>query len=191
MLAGAICEGGAMDWAAMHARRVLGATADLAPLSFTVFSVAMTTVRLLGDRLRGRLGGGRTLRLAGALAAVGYALVLLAPSVGGAAMVCAWTGWALVGVGLATVVPVAFSSAGADPETAGRTIALMTSFGYGGLLAGPAIIGHLAEATSLRTALALPCVLAVFVAVAGPRSIAALTARHTPATETTALENAS
>lgn len=54
MLAGAICEGGAMDWAAMHARRVLGASADLAPLSFTIYSVAMTTMRFLGDRLRGR-----------------------------------------------------------------------------------------------------------------------------------------
>jgi MFS family permease len=188
MLAGAICEGGAMDWAAMHARRVLGASADLAPLSFTIYSVAMTTMRFLGDRLRGRLGGSRTLRLAGTLAAAGYALVLVAPSAGGAAFACAWTGWALVGIGLATVVPVAFSSAGADSNTAGRTIAMLTSFGYGGLLAGPAIIGHLAEATSLRTALALPGVLAVFVAVAGPPAIAALTARRTPSPETATLE---
>jgi MFS family permease len=183
MLAGAICEGGAMDWAAMHARRVLGASADLAPLSFTIYSVAMTTMRFLGDRLRGRLGGGPTLRLAGGLAAAGYALVLLAPSLGGAALVGAWTGWILVGVGLATVVPVAFSSAGADSRTAGRTIALLTSFGYGGLLAGPALIGHLAEVTSLRVALAVPGVLAVFVAVAGPPAITALAARRAPAPE--------
>ncbi|WP_433175603.1 MFS transporter [Actinoallomurus sp. CA-150999] len=189
MLAGAICEGGAMDWAAMHARRVLGASADLAPLSFTVFSVAMTTVRLLGDRLRGRLGVGRTLRLAGALAAVGYAFVFVAPSAGAAAMGCAWAGWVLVGVGLATVVPVIFSTAGADPDTAGRTIALLTSFGYGGLLAGPAVIGHLAEATSLRTALALPGVLAVFVALAGPPAARALTTRRTSAPEPAALES--
>ncbi|MCO5971721.1 MFS transporter [Actinoallomurus soli] len=191
MLAGAICEGGAMDWAAMHARRVLGASADLAPLSFTVYSVAMTTMRLLGDRLRGRLGAGRTLRLAGAVAAGGYALVLLAPSAGGAALGCAWAGWILVGIGLATVVPVGFSSAGADPASAGRTIALLTSFTYGGLLAGPAIIGHLAEATSLRTALALPGVLAVFVAIAGPPAIAILAARRTPAADSAAPARAS
>ncbi|MCO5997792.1 MFS transporter [Actinoallomurus rhizosphaericola] len=191
MLAGAICEGGAMDWAAMHARRVLGASADLAPLSFTVYSVAMTTMRLLGDRLRGRLGAGRTLRLAGAVAAGGYALVLLAPSAGGAALGCAWAGWILVGIGLATVVPVGFSSAGADPASAGRTIALLTSFTYGGLLAGPAIIGHLAEATSLRTALALPGVLAVFVALAGPPAIAVLAARRTPAPDSAAPARAS
>jgi MFS family permease len=181
MLAGAICEGGAMDWAAMHARRVLGASPELAPLSFTMYSVAMTVMRFLGDRLRGRLGGGRTLRLAGGLAATGYALVLVAPSLGGAALACAWTGWVLVGIGLATVVPVAFSSAGAESRTAGRTIALLTSFGYGGLLAGPALIGHLAEAASLRAALVLPGLLAIFVAVAGPPVITALGARRTPA----------
>ncbi|MEV5747058.1 MFS transporter [Actinoallomurus sp. NPDC052308] len=191
MLAGAICEGGAMDWAAMHARRVLHVSADLAPLSYTVYSVAMTTMRFLGDRLRGRLGGGRTLRLAGTVAATGYALVLLAPSIGGAALGCAWVGWVLVGIGLATIVPVGFSSAGADSASAGRTIALLTSFGYGGLLAGPAVIGHLAEATSLRTALVLPGVLAVFVALAGPPAIRVLTARRAPAPEIATLEKAS
>lgn len=191
MLAGAICEGGAMDWAAMYARRVLGVSADLAPLSYTVYSVAMTAMRFLGDRLRGRLGGSRTLRLAGAFAAGGYALVLLAPSAGGAALACAWAGWIFVGIGLATVVPVGFSTAGADEASAGRTIALLTSFGYGGLLAGPALIGHIAEATSLRTALVLPGALAVFVAVAGPPAITALTARRTPAPGTASLERAS
>ncbi|GAA2600598.1 MFS transporter [Actinomadura fulvescens] len=175
VFAGSVSEGAAMDWAAMHARRVLDAGPDLAPLAFTVFSVAMTTMRFLGDRLRGRLGSARTLRLAGVLAASGYALVMLAPALGGAAMGCAWAGWALVGTGLATVVPVVFSTVGASQEAAGRALALVTTFGYCGLLAGPAVIGHLADATSLPAALAVPACLAVFVALAGPRAITSLT----------------
>lgn len=184
VFAGSVSEGAAVDWAAMHSRRVLDAGPELAALAFTVYSVAMTTMRFLGDRLRGRLGGARTLRLAGSLAAAGYAVVLLAPALGGAAMVFAWTGWALVGTGLATVVPVAFSAVGASQEAAGRALALVTTFGYCGLLAGPAVIGHLAEVTSLRTALVLPVGLAIFVALAGPGALTALTRhRWTPRAE--------
>ncbi|MBO2445552.1 MFS transporter [Actinomadura barringtoniae] len=174
VFAGAIAEGAAMDWAAIHARRVLEVDPDLAPLAFTVFSTAMTVMRFLGDRIRGRLGATRTLRLAGSLAASGYALVLIAPLTSGASMALAWAGWALVGTGLATVVPVAFSSVGASQEAAGRALAMITTFLYCGLLAGPAVIGHLADLTSLPAALALPGILAVFVALAGPRAISAL-----------------
>ncbi|MFG2003411.1 MFS transporter [Spirillospora sp. NPDC048911] len=184
VFAGSISEGAAVDWAALHARRVLDAGPELAPLAFTVYSIAMTTMRFLGDRLRGRLGSARTLRLAGSLATAGYAVVLLAPALGGAAMAFAWAGWVLVGTGLATIVPVAFSAVGASREASGRALALVTTFGYCGLLAGPAVIGHLADATSLRTALALPIGLAFFVALAGPGAITALTRhRWTPRTD--------
>ncbi|KAB2339361.1 MFS transporter [Actinomadura rudentiformis] len=184
VFAGSVSEGAAVDWAAMHARRVLDAGPELAALAFTVYSVAMTTMRFLGDRLRGRLGGALTLRLAGSLAAAGYVVVLLAPALGGAAMVFAWTGWVLVGTGLATIVPVAFSAVGASQQAAGRALALVTTFGYCGLLAGPAVIGHLAEVTSLRAALVLPVGLAIFVALAGPGALTALTRhRWTPRAE--------
>ncbi|NUW45429.1 MFS transporter [Nonomuraea rhodomycinica] len=177
--AGHLSEGAAIDWAALHARWVLGTDPAAAPVAYTIFSVAMTTVRLLGDPIRGRLGSVRTIQLAGLLAALGYVLVLASPLVGDAVRVaCAWTGWALAGVGLATVVPVIFSAVGAAGGQVGRALSLVTAFGYSGMLVGPAVLGYVAEASSLPVALIVPAVLAAVVALAGAPAIRSLSAEH-------------
>ncbi|MEV0200592.1 MFS transporter [Nonomuraea sp. NPDC050691] len=177
--AGHLSEGAAIDWAALHARWVLGTDPAAAPIAYTIFSVAMTAVRLLGDPIRGRLGSVRTIQLAGLLATCGYVLVLVSPLVGEALRVaCAWTGWALAGVGLATVVPVIFSAVGAAGGQVGRALSLVTAFGYSGLLVGPAVLGYVAEAFSLPVALIVPAVLAAAVALTGAPAIRALSAEH-------------
>jgi len=89
----------------------------------------------------------------------------------------AWTGWGLAGVGLATVVPVIFSAVGAAGGPVGKALALVTASGYSGLLAGPAILGYIAESSSLPVALIVPAVLAAVVALTGGPSIRALTSR--------------
>ncbi|MFD9945360.1 MFS transporter [Nonomuraea sp. NPDC059023] len=179
--AGHLAEGAAIDWAALHARWILGTDPAAAPLAYTIFAVAMTTVRLLGDPIRARLGSVLTIQLAGVLATCGYVLVLCAPLVEGVAqVVVAWTGWALAGVGLATVVPVIFSAVGAAGGPVGKALSLVTAFGYSGLLIGPAVLGFVAEASSLPVALVIPAVLAAVVALAGSPSIRALTTRPTP-----------
>ena len=180
--AGHLAEGAAMDWASLHARWVLHADAATAPLAYTIFSVAMTTVRLLGDPIRARLGSVRTIRLAGILATCGYALVLVSPLVGeGVQVLVAWSGWALAGVGLATVVPVLFSAVGASGGPVGRGLALVTAFGYSGLLLGPAVLGYIAESSSLPVALFVPAVLAAVVALAGVPAIRSLLRVSPPA----------
>ncbi|MFI9843880.1 MFS transporter [Nonomuraea sp. NPDC051941] len=177
--AGHLSEGAAIDWAALHARWVLDTDPAMAPLAYTIFSVAMTTVRLLGDPIRARLGSVRTIQLAGVFATAGYILVLVSPAVGGILqIVCAWTGWALAGVGLATVVPVLFSAVGAAGGRVGRALAMVTAFGYSGLLLGPAVLGYVAEASSLPVALIIPAVLAAVVALSGAPAIRTLT--HLP-----------
>ncbi|WP_344478649.1 MFS transporter [Nonomuraea monospora] len=173
--AGHLSEGAAIDWAALHARWVLDTDPAMAPLAYTIFSVAMTTIRLLGDPIRGRLGSVLTIRLAGVLATLGYVLVLLSPVVGESLrVVCAWTGWALAGVGLATVVPVLFSAVGAAGGRVGRALAMVTAFGYSGLLLGPAVLGFVAEHASLPIALFIPAVLAAVVTLAGSPAIRSL-----------------
>ncbi|MEU8246739.1 MFS transporter [Nonomuraea sp. NPDC048916] len=180
--AGHLSEGAAIDWAALHARWVLDTDPAAAPLAYTIFAVAMTTVRLLGDPIRARLGSVNTIRLAGILATCGYGLVLAAPPAGASLrVVCAWVGWALVGVGLATVVPVIFSAVGAAGGPVGRALSLVTAFGYSGLLVGPALLGYVAEASSLPVALIVPAVLAAVVALTGVPAIRALhAASRTP-----------
>lgn len=180
--AGHLSEGAAIDWAALHARWVLETDPAMAPLAYTIFSVAMTTVRLLGDPIRARLGSVLTIRLAGIFATAGYALVLVAPMAPQALQVaCAWTGWALAGVGLATVVPVLFSAVGAAGGRVGRALAMVTAFGYSGLLLGPAVLGFVAEATSLPVALIIPAVLAAVVTLAGSPAIRAMVRLPAPA----------
>ncbi|MDF5758315.1 MFS transporter [Spongiactinospora sp. TRM90649] len=182
-----LAEGAAMDWAALHARWVLGADPALAPLAYTIFSVAMTAVRLLGDPLRARLGAVRTIRLAGIIATCGYVLVLGAGAVPESlSVVCAWTGWGLAGVGLATVIPVIFSAVGASGGAVGRALAMVTAFGYTGLLAGPAVLGFVAQSSSLPIALVIPTAFAAVVALTGAPAIRALIPAPAPVDEAAA-----
>ncbi|GAA0936850.1 MFS transporter [Nonomuraea longicatena] len=170
-----VSEGAAADWAGLHASTVLGVSTALAPVAYTVFSATMTLVRLLGDGLRARLGPERTLRWAGLTALAGFCLVLVVSWVPGMGLpvrtALAYTGWALAGLGLATVVPVVFSAIGAHHGSdggAGRMLSWVSMFGYVGLLSGPALIGPLAELTSLGTAMLLPAALCVVIVGLGP-----------------------
>jgi MFS family permease len=162
-----LCEGAAADWAGVHLREDLGATAGLAALGYGAFSGAMTAGRLVVDRVAGAVGGVPVLRYGGLLAVVGTLAVIAAPD-----PAVALAGWAVTGIGLAGVVPQLFSAA-ANLPGAPATLARVTSLGYLGTLAGPGIIGLVAQVTSLRAAFVLLTVLAGLVAVgagAGLRS---------------------
>jgi MFS family permease len=63
-------------------------------------------------------------------------------------------GFLVVGLALAAVAPIAFSLAGdIAPNRVGGASSVVTIFGYGGILLGPAIVGGLAELYGLRIAL--------------------------------------
>jgi MFS family permease len=67
----------------------------------------------------------------------------------------------MVGLGLSTVVPLAFSAAGRLPNIPASTgIAGVATIGYAGFLAGPPIIGLVAEATDLTWSMIFVAVLA-------------------------------
>jgi len=170
--AGFICEGAAYNWAPLHAVRELHVAAPTAALAYTVFASALMTGRLTGDWLRNRLGPVRGMCWAGLVAVAGYLLVLLAPSLRSGALACDYAGWAVTGLGLATVVPSVFSAVGERDGGVGRALSWVAVCAYGGELAGPAIIGPLADATSLRVAMLIPGALAVLVATLGPLVIA-------------------
>ena len=171
-----ISEGAAVDWAAVHARRVLDVALAHAPIAYVVFGVAMTVIRFAGDPIRARIGPSRMLLFSGCLAAGGYGLIVGAGWYGSFVVAC--IGWAISGVGLATVVPVVFSTVGAAGESVGKSLSLVTAFGSTGILAGPAVVGFLAEATSLSIALLAPGLLAVLIAFVGPAAVRRLSERH-------------
>jgi MFS family permease len=154
-------EGAASDWSAVYMTQELGSSEALGAVAFAAFAVTMAIARFAADPLRGRLGNVVLARGGSLIAAVGLGLALLIHE-----PAAAIAGFALLGLGLAPVVPIAFSAAGdLDPRATGRLVGRVATLGYVGSVAGPIMIGWLAEATSLRTALGLVVVLAVAIAV--------------------------
>ncbi len=162
----AICallgEGAADGWSAVYLHDDLGAPAGLAALGYAAFCVAMAGGRLTGDRLAARFGAARVLRCCGLTAAVGLTCAVVSASTAAAIV-----GFALFGAGLSCTFPLLLSAAGrADPERPARGIATVAGLGYVGMLGGPVLIGELAGAFGLATALAVPVVLALVVCAA-------------------------
>ena len=145
-----LAEGAMLDWSAVFLRDSRGFTAASAGIGYAVFSVAMALGRLSGDRLVARFGPVLAVRLGACTAAAGFLLASLL-----AWPLAALAGFVLVGLGAANIVPVMFGAAGRLPGTSpGVAIATVTALGYAGLLSGPALIGFLAQASSLPVALA-------------------------------------
>src|SRR5439155_325707 len=140
--------------------------AAVAALAYAAFSIAMTAGRLTGDRLTARLGAVALVRRGGLVAAVGLGAALIA-----GAPAAALVGFACLGAGLATVIPAVFRAAGNATSQPGPALATVSTTGYLGFLAGPPLIGALADATSLPTALVLLPALAAVLA-AGARAVA-------------------
>jgi MFS family permease len=137
----------------------------LAATAFTGFALSLAVGRLFGDRLVARFGRARVVQASAAVAAAGGALVVFAPSAP-----LGLAGWALFGLGLAAVAPAVLGAApragDAPPAVA---IAAVTTIGYLGSFTGPPVIGAIAQATSLSTALiALVAVSAILGALAKP-----------------------
>jgi MFS family permease len=176
-----LTEGAATDWAGVYARQVLGVDPAAASLTYTVFFASMTAVRLLGDAARSRIRATRLVLLAGLTGTAGYAIVLLAPAMHGAAPAMALTGWALAGAGMALIWPVVTSTMGDAFPGRTKGLSMVTALSYGGGLLGPALIGGVAARASLPAAMAIPAVSVAMITVVAPRVLAALTAVEPPA----------
>jgi MFS family permease len=159
-----LAEGGASDWSAKLVRDELAGTAALGAIAYAVFSIGMGAGRLLTDRLWARWGAGGLLRRSGALAALGFAVGL-----GVGTVPTAIAGFVALGLGLAGVIPTLFR-AGADQPgvSTGPALAAVSSLGYLGFLAGPPMIGAIAQLTSLRAACGVLVLAGVVVLVLAP-----------------------
>ena len=161
-----MAEGSVADWSGVYLHGSLGATQFVAALGYPLFEGASFAGRLCADRLTLRLGARRVIATAGVAAAVAFTLVVCAP-----AAAVALAGFALVGLGICAVTPLAFSLAGAaggaggvgGPQTE-QAIARASTMGYSGLLLGPVVIGFISTATSMHVAFLV--VVGVCVAIA-------------------------
>jgi hypothetical protein len=161
-----LAEGGASDWSAKLVRDNLHAAAALGAIAYASFSIAMGGGRLIADRMWARWGSAGLLRRSGLLAALGFAAGL---SIG--EPVSAIIGFALLGLGLAAVAPTLFRSSAAQPGVpTGPGLAVVSSLGYLGFLAGPPLIGALAQLTSLRVACGLIVAAGLLVMLLAPNA---------------------
>lgn len=154
-----LVEGGVADWSPVYLREDLQVSAGHAGLGFGAFTVMMTIGRMFGDRVVLRFGRLRSITILAVIGSAGIAMGLLAHSVLGATL-----GFACLGAGLSVMVPMFFSTAADGPGAAGPKLAVVSSLSYLGFLSGPPMIGALANATSVHTAL---WILPSFAALAG------------------------
>ncbi|HEX3516803.1 MAG TPA: MFS transporter [Trebonia sp.] len=156
-----VTEGAMNDWSAFYLKDVAGTTAAVAPLGIATFSVAMVLARVLSDGRRARWGDRRMVVAGSGLAAAGLTLALL---LGG--MAPALLGFACVGLGIAAVAPCVYvAAAGRGPNA----LTLVAAMGVTGMLAGPPVIGSIADAASLSWGLGAVALAAVLVSVCAAR----------------------
>lgn len=143
-----LAEGALLDWSALLLTE--GGLVPVAQggLGYMFFSVAMTAGRFGGDAISVRFGDRDTLLWGGLVALAGFVVVLTAT-----AAAAAMAGFVLIGLGCANIVPVFFRRAGRQKlMPAGLAIAAISTTAYAGILLGPAAIGFIADAASLKFA---------------------------------------
>jgi MFS family permease len=154
--AASLCETAVSSWCGIFLQEQRGAAAGLASLGYTAFVLAETAARTVGDRLHKRFGAVTLVRGAMALTVLGVALTVAVPS--------AWlgiTGFALQGCGIAVLVPIISGAVGHganDDSSSSATslaIARFSTLYYLGVVAGPSLIGWMAQAFGIGTALGL------------------------------------
>ena len=138
---GLVAEGAIADWSAVYLRDTLKTGPGYAAIGYAAFQFSMAGVRFFGDEFRARFGEANIIRASGSFLAIGLGAALLIGQ-----PIATIIGFACVGVGAASIFPVAMSAAGRiEAVSRGSAIAWVTSFGYTGFLAGPPIIGLLAQ----------------------------------------------
>ncbi|MFH8729146.1 MFS transporter [Streptomyces termitum] len=161
------------NWSAKYLQDVLGSSEEAATVPYNAYMVTTLLGRAVGDLGVRYFGASVVVRAGAVLAACGFALVALAPSV--------WLGIAaftVLGLGLSVVVPQTFAAAGRlFPGNSDAAVARLNVFNYVGFLVGSPLVGALGDAWSYRGAMLVPMVL-VLVTVVYATSFGARGARY-------------
>jgi fucose permease len=169
--AGGLCavalESTALDWAAFRVGDDFNRSAGYAALGYVAVTVGMTSARFAGDALEVRLGAARLALVANSVTAVGLVTATLGPQ--------AWIsliGFALVGVGVATMAPALYDRAARLPGPPGVGMGALTAGLRTSGLAVPLLVGAVAgRVPTVGMAMALVMLPALVGYVAVTRSL--------------------
>lgn len=154
-------EGSVIDWAAILLRETFFVEAGVAAMCFATYQGGMALTRFTGDWVRLKIGAVPMVFVSALLTALGTALALIAPT-----PLMAIVAFTFAGMGVGNIAPVMFAGGGRlEPSAPARGIAAVTTLGYLGFLTGPPLIGLVAQATSLNSALFLTVAAAIIIAV--------------------------
>ena len=170
-LLGIICfcntmaEGAMADWSSLFYRQTLKDPEGVSSTGYVAFTLSMALGRLAGDRIIAALGYRKTLMLNGSLIATGLSFALLWP-----VPIAVIGGFAAVGLGVSSVIPIAYMIAGRTKDmTPAAALASVSAVGFTGFLIGPPVIGLIADASSLTWGLALVAILGIGITILSTR----------------------
>ena len=152
-------EGAVADWSAIFLIDVASVEEGTAALGFAAFSICMFSMRLMGDKIVSIIGPSKTARYSGLVALIGATILITFES-----FIPLVIAFSLIGLGIAIIIPLAFSRAANDKNISqGTAIASIATLGYGGMLIGPLFVGFIADATSIKTSFLIFPILAFLV----------------------------
>ena len=141
-----VCEGTMFDWSGIYFAKMVQVPKPFTTLGYVAFMTTMAGGRFAGDWLSVKLGRKNMIRISGLLIAAGLMLAVILPY-----MVPATIGFLITGMGVSSVVPLVYSTAGRSGKVAsGVALAAVSTIGYLGFLFGPPAIGLIAQAFNLR-----------------------------------------
>ena len=156
-----ICEGAMFDWSGIYFKKIVNAEGAWIGAGYTAFMCTMAAGRFIGDWVTMKLGFRRTIQISGLLIVTGLAISLVFPF-----LAPAITGFFLVGLGVSSVVPLVYSTAGKSKKMSpGVALAAVSSIGFLGFLIGPPLIGIVAGASSLRISFIIIALMGLCVAI--------------------------
>lgn len=146
-----LIESAIRDWGALLTLGA-GLTAEAGSgIGYVLFSIAMATGRLSGDSIIRKYGDAAVLRFGGLVTFSGF-IVLLSSQIGPAAL----SGFVMIGLGASNIVPILFRRAGTQTRLpVAFAVVAITTVGYAGVLAGPAVIGLLSQLVGLPSTFGL------------------------------------
>jgi MFS family permease len=150
-----LTEGAMLDWSAIYLRDNAGVPQEASAFGYTLFVIAMALSRLIGDNLTTRIGARNMLAGGIILILLTLLALVLIPT-----PLVAFVALFIMGLGMANLAPVLISAASRTSSMDSvKAITAVTTVGYGGLLAGPALIGAISSAISLQGAFLFICAL--------------------------------
>ena len=156
-----LTEGSAMDWSSLHVEQHLRGTSSSGAVALACFVSAMTVGRFTIDRVAARIGPVRVVRWGSLVCVAGLIVITLSTLL---PITCG--GWVLLGLGLSGCVPQVFTATGNTPGASAKALSRVVGAGYLAVLAGPALVGWLADIFTLNGAFVLPIAAMVICACA-------------------------